>query len=290
MAMSGFLENHRVPLLNKNADFQGVAAGGTATARLPVGTTFLDVLIIATVAGVAATRAQVIASFNQVRFLVDGKEKVTLTGTQFVALVEFYETGSIGDTGLVWWPFQRPWMQEVANQLAPAYGMVGKDSFQIEIDLDAAASVDGLKLSRYTHPIAENLGSHIQVRRITPNFGATGDQFFDDLPKDPRERLYAMHIQCTVANLARIQIIADDAKIIDTTPAQIHQRYKYATHRRTPQTGFVHLDFCNRGLDVDALPLSMKTLQMILTWENAAPNAFPIIMEVATSDEVKGAA
>ncbi len=289
----GFLQDHRVPLITKNAEFDQVGAGKTSTARLPVGTTFLDLNLQCTVGGAAATRAQLESDIAAVRLTVDGKEKMNLTGTQLVALVEFYEAGAIGDTGQVWIPFERPWMQEIANQVAPAYGMLGKDSFQIEIDLAGGAVIDAMVLRRRTHPIAETLGDHVQLRRFTPTFAATGDQIVDTYPKISTENLFAVHFFAPIAisHLTRLQLRADDATIIDTTPADYALYLRTQTAKRTLQTAknVFTFDFCSRGLNADALPLTMNSLQWILTWDSA-PGSVVWVSEVATNDDRKGTA
>ncbi len=291
----GFLQDHRVPLITKNAEFDQVGPGKTSTARLPVGTTFLDLNLQCFVAGNAATRAQIEADITAIRISVDGKEKMNLTGFQIAALVSFYAEDAIADTGQLWVPFERPWMQEIANQVAPAYGMLGKDSFQIEIDLDGGADIDAMTLRRRTHPIAETLGDHVQYRRFTPTFAATGDQIVDTYPKIATDVLMAVHFFVDpgvgVEHLTRLQLRCDDATIIDTTPADYALYLRTQTAKRSLQTAkdvFTY-DFCSRGLNADALPLTMNSLQWILTWD-AAPGSVVWVSEVATNDDMKGMA
>lgn len=285
--MSKFTDANRSPVIKPlYGAIQGVGAGQTAIVRVPPGATYADLPIQCLIAGVAATRAQLETMLTQVRLTVSGVEMWTLTGKQLIALVEFYRVGLIGDTGFLWIPFERLWMQSVSAQLDPNYGTLGESSMQLEITQAGGSTIDAMNAFAVIHPVAEPLGAHMIARRFTPTIAAVGKYIYPDLPIIPGEFLYALHFEVpVVANLSNIALVTDEVRLIDAPPALLNQRYLESNPVRTQQgaKGYVHLDLTCRGFDSDSLPTGLLTSQILeLTFINAAPNAVTIIAEYAT--------
>jgi len=276
-----FTTDHRMPIIRKNQAAEGLGAGLTAVFKLPSQSTYMELVLECKIATVAATRAQLETMLGNIRLTVSGKEKITLTAKQIIGMTEFYRTGTIGDTGYLWIPFNRTWMQEIANQVAANYGTLGESSIQLEVDQDATSTIDTMNLWTRVYPVAEPIGAHISYVKLTPTFGSTGTFIYTDIPRDPRTFLYAIHMQTDPAKLTNVRLIADDVKIIDTSFELLNQIYKYSAEPRTPQTakGFAHLDLCNRNMDADAMPMTMRDLRLELDFITTAPGAFPVIFE-----------
>lgn len=276
-----FITDHRMPLVRKNQACDGLGATKTAIFKLPTQSTYMELTLECKIGGVAATRAQLETMLTTCRLTVSGKEKFTLTMKQLIAMAEFYETGVIADTGFVRINFTRPWMQEYANQFAPAYGTLGESSMQLEIDQDATSTIDLLDLWTDVYPVAEPLGAHISVVKLTPTFGSIGTFSYTDIPRDPNTFLYALHLQTDPAKLTAFRLIADDVKLIDSTFANWNRRYAKSVGGRTPQTakGFAHIDLCNRNVDGDAMPMTMRDLRLELDFITTAPAAIPMLLE-----------
>lgn len=284
--MPPFAVDNSSPIIRKIPGVvDGIGASGTAVARIPPGATYTDLILECTIAGVAATRAQLETMLASMRFTVSGEEKWTLTAKQLIAIVEFYNSGLIGDTGYLWIPLERLWMNDLGPKVGPAYGTAGETSVQLEIDQDATSTIDGIVLHARISPKPETLGAHMRIVRLTPQIAATGVYYYDGLPKNPAERLYALHFQVpVVANFTNIAYIADEVRMIDAKPALLHQMLKTAYPNRTPQTAklFCHLDFAGRNFDSDSVPLTMKQQILELTFATAAPNAVNILAEIGT--------
>lgn len=281
-----FKDENRSPLLKKLVGIvSGVGASNVAVLKIPPGATYADLFLKFTIAGAAPSRANLETMLTSWRLTVSGIEQWTLTGKQLIAIVEYYRTGLIGATGIVVIPLQRLWMDTQLAQTAPNYGTDGESSVQLEITQDATSTIDLITVAARIDPVIEPLGAHMMMKRLTPNIGALGITQYADLYKKPGDYLYALHIQVpTVADLTNLALVCDEIRVWDVDPAVMNQLYLESNPNRTIQTakGFVHMDFANRGFDSDAIPLTMKTLVLELTFANTIPGQINIIQEVGT--------
>lgn len=282
----GFFDDYKGILLDVNQDFVGVTANGKAFARIATGQTLMVSQLVCLISGVAATDAQIAAQITNIRLLMDGVVKYELSGADALMLANFYRPWRTANDGTLPLFFARPWLERQDNQDAPAWGLKATDSCSIEVTT-TAATINSIQLY---HELAEaeELGDHIVTGRVNYNYAASGLQTINDLPTDPNWSLHALHIvSSTVIN--QIELVADRVRILLGTPATLNARYRHRNAYRAVQTGYQTIDFCARNRVIDALPLSMQTLQLKITW-NAAPNSFGLISEIAQTAPLKGAA
>lgn len=264
----------------------GIGAGQVATIRFPPGLTYCELVIRGTIAGVPATRAELEAMLTTARLTVSGVEKFSVQAIDLIAIAEFYRTGCIGDSGYLVIPLERLWMEGVKAQLDPNYGTDGESSVVLELTQAGGSTIDAITAFARVNPAPEALGAHIALRRFTFNVAATGKFLYPDLPIIPGEYLYALHIKVpVVANLTNIALITDDVRMLDAPPSLLTQLYQLSNPVRTPQTAklYVHVDFCQRGFDSDALAVGDLSSQVLeLEFANAAPNAVTVLGEYGT--------
>lgn len=288
-----FAQDNQSPIVRElPGSVTSVGAGQTAVVKIPPGSTNLEIILSCTIAGVAATRAQLETMLLNIRGTVSGVEKWSLTAHNIIAITEFYRTTAIGDTGFLVIPFEELWMSELGAKLNPAYGTLDQTSFQIEIDQDAASTIDSIKCYSRIAARAENLGGHVRFAKLQPTIASTGLYNYMDLPKNPKEALKALHLKVpVVANLTKLAYIADNTRLVDATPGVINTLYRLSDPNRTPQTakGYVHLEFTNRGIMADAVPLTMAEQILELTFANVAPNQIEVIAELLTPEPAPAA-
>lgn len=264
----------------------GVGAGSVATLRFPPGLTFCELVVRCTIAGVAATRAQLETMLTTARLTVSGVEKFSIQAIDLIAIAEFYRTGCIGDSGYLVIPLERLWMQGAKAQLDPNYGTDGESSVVLELTQAGGSTIDAITAYARVNPAPEALGAHIITRRFTFNVAATGRFLYPDLPIIPGEYLYALHIKVpVVANLTNIAYITDDVRMLDVPPSLLTQLYQLSNPVRTVQTakGYVHVDFAQRNFDSDGLPVgTLKSQVLELEFSNAAPGAVTVLGEYGT--------
>lgn len=274
--MSRFTDANRSPILKPLfGAVTGVGAGQTAQIKLPPGLTFADVIVRCTAAGAARTRANLEADIETVRFTVSGDEKKSITCKQHIAITEFHQTGIIGDTGNLFFPFSRLWMDGIGPKMDPNYGTDGETSVVLELKQAAGSGIDAMQVYVRLNPLAERLGAHIITRRFTFAVPGSGKFQYSDLPINPGEFLYTLHMEVpTPADLTNVAYIPDDSRMIDITQEVLASIYKTSTPNKTPQTakGFVHLDFAARCFDTDAIPVGLLTSQVLeLDFSTAVP-------------------
>lgn len=286
----GFLNDYKGAIFDQMPDFTNIGAGLKALCRPALGQSYLWMEFLFTIAGVAATKAQILAQVANIRILVDGVVKFELSGTDAVYLAEYYRpgpggTGCVGATGVLPIFFARPWMEDLRNQDAPAWGLLGIDSFTIEITLAGGATINAIGGYAYTTE-NEGLGDHIVTTRLNRNYGSTGLENINDLPLDPSWSMFSAHfVTATVINF--VEILADGARVIYGPPAVLNHRLLYPTSARLVQAGYTPIEFAARNRNIDSLPLTMGKLSIRPTW-NAAPTSYGIITEVVQQANVKG--
>lgn len=292
MAVTPFQAEYKGAIFDAMPDFQNIAANAKAICRPALGQTYLMMLFYFTIAGAAATKAQIQAQVSNIRVVVDGITKFELPGTDAIYIAEYYRpgvvgTGCVGNTGILPIFFARPWMEALQNQDAPAYGLAGIDSFTVEITLAVAATINGIAGFCYTTE-NEGLGEHIVTTKLGRSFGSASLETINDLPLDPDWTLYALHFQ-TATVINQIEILADGARAVFGTPAVLNKRLECMNSPRLVQAGYTPVDCTPRNRNIDAVPLIMNRLSIKPTW-NAAPGAYGLITEVVQKAPVKGAA
>lgn len=283
----GFIDENRSLICKRLVGaVSGVGASQSMVIKIPPGSTYSDLTLKLFISATGATRAQIETMLTSWRLTMSGREIWTLTGKQLLAIIAFYRTSLVDDSGYVTIPFQRLWMDGLAAKIDPQYGTLGESSFQLEITQDVSNTIDTVAVFTRISPIAEELGAFVRFVRLTPSVGAAGVYTFPDLPKRMGDFLYALHIQVpTVADLTDFSYLADEIRVIDHPVAVLNRYLLEANPTRTIQTakGFVHVDFCARNIDSDAIPLSMQSQVIELTFANApSPTGINIIAEIGT--------
>lgn len=283
----GFAQSYNGTLFDQGPDLQGVAANATAFAKLPVGATYQRLMLRFLISGTPATLAQIQAQVSRVRLVVDAETKVDVSGADLVYLINYYRAGAVDTTsGILPIHFSRPWMAALENEDAPSWGMLGINSFSLEVTLAAGATITTIQ-SFYETTSNEALADHFVIQKLSRSYGSAGLETINDLPTSPDWLLYAMHI-VTSTGINTIELLADSSRVLIGPPSVLNKRLTVNREPRTLQTGYQPLDLIHRGRNIDALRLDVATLQLKIDWA-AAPNAYSILLEYAKVQPMKGA-
>jgi len=263
-------------------------SNGTSLCLLPL-YTYAKTLIFFTVAGTAATRAQIVAQLTQVRVVLSGREIWIGSGAQLVALGAFYSQNDVNATevGFLSLAFLRQWMAGADQRLASVLGTMDQSALQIEFSWGAAITITTNAAFAARLAEGENTGVATRVMRVSPNIGSLGISIYPDLPL-PRsgETLLALHLfPPVVANLTNLAYIADDMRIIDAPATALNRMYLETDPPRTPQgaNGMVSIDFTALlASPQSGVPMAAIANHVLeLTFATAAPGSFPILCEFA---------
>ncbi len=285
------------PLLLPLPPLQNLAAGSKAVLAIPVGPTYQNLqLFCADAGGTAATKTEIEDGITSARLTINGKEKWNMTGPELVMMAEFKNDGVV-QNGCLPLYFNAPWMEietgydkdplgGFVNKDGPAWGTAGLNSVQLEVVIAAAGDgAEVVNMQVLAQQTADTeLGAHIIILRHTRSFGSAATDRIIDLPRGVGASgqpliLNAIHI--SDANIDTVEVLADRQRIWFASPSQIHQQYALNPFgvRRTPQTGWCHLDFTGfRNRQGDALELSMRDLELALTF-GSSPSDYDILLE-----------
>lgn len=205
-------------LTRRMPSFEGVAAGATATLRLPVGLTFHQLWI-----DFGGTFT--IAQMNEIRVVANGQPIIAYdTGTDLDRINQFQgRQAAVGASNLIVIDFARFGLQTQAEREFTALGTGAPQdpspitTLQVEIDIDAAAVTPTLA-ARAVQSVPQFLGLIKKVRRFTYSPSGALDFEISDLPKGDVINMLAF--QASANAISRLRVERDTFTVFDRTAAQ----------------------------------------------------------------------
>ncbi len=249
--------------------FEGVAAGAIATARLPIGLTYEQLLI--TYGG--ATLAQL----NEIRIIGNGKTIQRYTsGTRLDQLNKYH--GRAAAAGVLVVDFNRYGLRTRAGEEVTALGTGARDTggielstLAVEIDIDGAAVSPTLSV-KAIQSAPRPLGLVRWVREFTYSAPASGDYEISDIPKG--------HLFNTVhfnsASINSLEIQRDRFTVFKRTAAE--NSLVQTDGVRVPQASVFTFDPTEIGNGAEALETAgVHDLRFVLNMSGAS--SVPVTVE-----------
>lgn len=243
---------------------QGVAPGSKFTLEIPVGLTYEKLQARVTWSGLS-TWADVLGWLQNLEFKLNGDVfRRHKTGTRVDLLNAFYnvQDDNTANEGFLTFWFNRPWLNELADQRATAIGTADVDTFTLEGEVDAGAPAD-IKIefeSEVRSP--EPLGAYVNYQEFGSGATVVGENEFSDLPRKNREHL-AVHFMKADANAVTVEANygTGDRKIYGKTTKASGENHQ-SRYGRVPQSGSAtHIDYTLQNDIVDGLDTDpMKSL------------------------------
>lgn len=264
---------------------EGVAAGQTATFRLPIGLTFLQLLL--TYSGVT------LAQMTELRVVANGKVIQRYSGADELDSINQFE-GRAAAAGIIVLDFARYNIrtrgnEEVTaigtglqrgNQLPdPAKGILGQDpnpltTLAVEIDISAAAAAPVLSM-KAVQDIPSRLDLFKKVRRFIYTAGASGDFEIADLPKGDiiNKIMFGNH----AANVyTKVTLVRDNFIMFERSTAE--NELMQSDGVRTPQADYVVMDPTENGHGSEGVATAgVNDLRFRLNLTNAGQ--VPVLLE-----------
>ncbi|MGB0749708.1 MAG: major capsid protein P2 [Magnetospiraceae bacterium] len=262
--------------------FATVTPGATATLGItPEGVYHQLRLYYTSGAGnTPATAATVAAEIDEIRVKINGKTQRRLTGAQLVMLNALHDR--VWNDGRVILFFAEPWRLTAQAAELLAWGMVGVDRFEVEVDINAAAVNPKLTATALWSPENRPLGAIVKYHTVNIDVTATGPKQVLDFP---RENAYVgLHCLTTDINSAKVTvnkgIVLDDIDIAD-----LHEYID--DHGLVPQAGWSHVMFDRERRLSDPLPMAVQTgknravkvAEFKVEFDMAAANPFEVLLE-----------
>jgi hypothetical protein len=218
------------------SSFNAVAAGGTASIDLPVGKKYHQLRIAyGTTTGGGPTQANMEAHIDEMRVKVNGKVQRTMSAAELFAINAYHGIAVVN--GILPIFFSEPWRRTALGEDLTGWGTNDVETFQVEIDIDAAALTPTLSMTVISEPSAEDMGPIVKWDRFTIPVGAVGVFNHTQFPKD--DAYYAVHNFS--ANIDDVLVRVDGEDRFDAVLADANEYY--AQNGFTGQASMFHVDF-----------------------------------------------
>ena len=245
-------------LTNRLPSFEGVAAGATATLRMPLGRTYERLNL--SYSGVT------LAQLKEIRLIGNGKTMMRWVGAELINVMNKFDRMEAA-AGILVLNFVRHGMMTKIGieETAIGTGVPANEKFpvtlstlQLEVDIDPAATAPVLSATSIeTAP--QPLGMIRKIRTFNHSPTAAGEYEIANLPKGD---LIARIIFKT-SNLNSLRIERDNRVIFERTKAENELLQKNG--KRTPQDGYFIYDPSEEGYATEALvTANVQDLRFIL--------------------------
>jgi hypothetical protein len=284
-------------------NFNGVGAGQTATVQLPVGNMTYHKIILAYGCTNASNGNQTNteAHITQVRLKLNGKIQRVFSAKQLDSINAFNNRSfqsltPNGGTALGYLEIflSEPWRRTAAGEDALAWGTADISTFQIEVDIAAAATGPTLIPHADVEYTSRPNGLISKWRSYTQPVSGVGITTNNTLPKNPAEAYQAIHaFMQTATDISDVtvktdQVVRFQGTFTDMTSLLTHEGGN--GNGWSPQASMFHIVFDRTGRVADALPMQYvnasgkPTGQLVgdfrIDWDMANANSFPFIVEV----------
>lgn len=215
--------------------FNAVAAGQTATLDLPATGTYHSLIIHFVNNAVDAVQATMEALLTGIRIKVNGKVQRVFSAQQLFDINA--DHGMTVTAGYLEIFFAEPWRRTTQGEDALGWGMGDVDTFQMEIDIGAAAVNPVLSVKAVKTQENRPMGPITKWKRFSMSPGAAGTFNVMTLPKnDPYYALHFWH-----ANITAAEVKVDETEKWNLTVAEA--AIFAAQYGRVAQAGVLSIDF-----------------------------------------------
>ena len=227
--------------------FEGVAAGQTATLRLPIGRKY-HALFIA-YAGVT------LAQMTEIRVIANGKPIHRYTAAERDTINQF--DGIVAAAGILTIPFNRVGLKTRAAEEETAIntGGPGFASLTVEIDIDAAAAAPAFAgpRAKVSAGDSSSIGTILHIRKYTRAAAGAGDFEISDLPFGSATSLFLNRVIFGTAISTALKLERNLFSIFDRS-ATLNSLIQ-TDGVRTPQANYFVLDPAEMGYAGDVISM-----------------------------------
>ena len=235
---------------------EGIAAGQTATWKLPIGPQFMELQL--------AFSGVTLAQMTEIRILATGRPFQTFSAADRNTMNMFDGMADAADDGVLILPFTRrglktgvgEWETGVTTGVADQAGR-RIDSLNVEIDIAAGASAPSIEMTAsITSPRPSGPGTLLHIARYRRNLSGVGQFDISDLPKGTPTTIALNRTwfkEEGVETVERLEV-ERDGRSLWRRNANLNARIQ-ADHVRVPQAGWFVLDKTERGYGGDPITL-----------------------------------
>ncbi|HER34048.1 MAG TPA: hypothetical protein ENO19_01075 [Halothiobacillaceae bacterium] len=273
---------------NRLGDFSVPAASGRDKIHIDTAKNVHGVYLYLTIAGVAATEAEIKAQVGTIRVYVGSVMIWELTATEILDLFHYYTDKFAvftvaGVLPLRFTPFMLPLNESTRSY---ALGMLNdrdpskRNTFEIEVNMTAGPiTIDACEVHLETDQFPSmGIGYHTRWLRYGSTWAAASKQTLDKIPVESNcLAAYGYHFN-EAQTISRVNLKVNDVVRINDQPNDLLLQ-KLHEAGRIPQTGYTHLDFSLENDPRAFLDLSRLVNQYLdVTWA-VAPAAYDLLLQ-----------
>lgn len=263
---------------------EGVAAGGTATIKLPTNVRYHGIMLqYDTDTAGGATEANMETEISEIRLNLGQVTQRKFSAAQLFDINRTKgQVPTVGDgTAPGYMPihFSEPQRERQIEREATAWGMLGINDFTLEVDIaNNSSQTPVLKGFAYVDDVQEAPKGIVKWKRGTLTIGATGENVFSlDTDKgDSYQGLY--FFEGTAGDIGELLIEWDGVKIYQATEYQEDAVIKHFADGFTKVSGLVHVPFdynhpadaLRTVKDVNGQRIKVQELMATLNMDQAA--------------------
>jgi hypothetical protein len=241
------------PALIKEPPFSQVAAGGTALLELPRGMAYSAFYLLYSETGGVANDATFASDIDEIRFIVDNRVKMRITGTELTQQLAY--DGISHPDGIFPIFFADPTTRTAAEEDGFEYGTQDVSNLSIEVDINSGATAPALSLYTARTP-NRFLGLHEVVDTKTYSFTGSGEKEINDIVLTGTASPFRAikQFKLTGSTITEVELIRSDQVIFSATNLVMEGLVE--AQGKTRQTNAFHMDFNYRGRFADYLVLT----------------------------------
>ena len=277
----------KIPL-NK---IEGVVAGGTATIDLPTNVRYHGICLqYQTGTAGGATEANMTAEVKEVRLNFSQVTQRKASTSEIFKINESkgqsVTAGNASKPGFIPIHFSEPQRETQLERESTAWGMLGVDDFQIEVDIDAGATNPVLKGFAIVDDVQEAPKGIVKWKKNTITIAATGEEPYsiNTTGGDSIQGLF--FFENTAGDIGNLLVEWDGAKVYQLDENQDDAYINHFANGTSVVSGVVHVPFDNNN-PADALRTvktingkAMPVQEIIATLNMDAANNVTLLREV----------
>lgn len=241
-----------------------VVAGAIAILELPLNPTYHNILL--TLTGTSLS----ISDIERIRVIANGKTVQEFKNLQRLIDVNKYHGRKEDTANEFMIHFKDDDFNDLSAKRVPAFGTANLQTFNVEIELAAAAPADiVMKAFAYIDTNPEPLGIFTKIQESSISSAVAGEIEYDKLARN--DAIYKQ-VHFFKADISNIEFEADSHTIIDATKQVLErlQRGVLPVPRIPQGTKATHIDFMLEGDDGDMLNTNgVQDLRVKLEFDTA---------------------
>lgn len=264
--------------LVKMPNFNGVAAGQTATVNLPAQDTYHRLFLTYTESGTLVTEANMKAAITEVRLLINGKIQRRFSANELITLNALRGDGY--SNGYLTIYFSEPWRRTPQAEDMLAWGMADVATFAVEVDIAAGRTAPALSAKaligrgeRDDQGRLRGLGGIMKWRKHPIGINVSGLNNVSTLPKG--DAYSSLH--CFSGNINSVVVTTGGLERFNATSADITEILSQEGMARQANVFSVIFDNTKRLADV--LPTA-GLADFRVDFDMAAAASFTMLTEV----------